>query len=186
MEKSVDTHLCCTGRNSTYYVFVKQFCVLFLFDEESFKTAVLPLSIDGEWLGNARQIWPIRGQRHTLQTPGSSVTVETEVLCLGKSRLPHILQAVCHTPLKTSSKTVLNCPTCKLEVITQRYLARVLPQAVHMKRIGPVLFHVALLQPTNLSTGGGQHMLQNKNNTGRGLWFRNAALFNLYEIQDII
>ena len=106
MEKGVDTDLCCTDRNSSYDVFMKQFCVLFLFDEESFKIAVLLLSIDGEWLGNARQIWPIRGQWHALQTPGSSVTVETEVLCLGKSRLPHILQAVCHTLFKTSSKTV--------------------------------------------------------------------------------
>ena len=48
MEKSVDTDLCCTDRNSSYYVFMKQFCVLFLFDEESFKTTVLLLSIDGE------------------------------------------------------------------------------------------------------------------------------------------
>lgn len=47
MEKSVNTDLCCTDRNSSYYVFMKQFCV-FLFDEESFKTAVLLLSIDGE------------------------------------------------------------------------------------------------------------------------------------------
>ena len=81
----------------------------------------------------------------------------------------HTFSKLCATHYLRLVARLLNCPMCKLEVTSQRYLAQVLPQAVHIKRIGPFLFHVALLQPTNLSTGDGQHMLQNKNNTGRGL-----------------